>query len=64
MSPFVEQELADTAAKPDKENIQIVSAFNRISAEAEAVEWVNPNLGAITTSGRTVKSNGKMLGRH
>ena len=59
-----EQELADSAAKPDTENIQIVSAFNRISAEAEAVEWVNPNLGAKTRSGRTVKSNTKMLGWH
>jgi hypothetical protein len=36
-----EQELADSAAKSDSQNIQIVSAFNRISAEAEAVEWVN-----------------------
>jgi hypothetical protein len=30
-----EYELADNAAKPDSENVQ--SAFNRISAEAEAV---------------------------
>jgi hypothetical protein len=57
-----EQELADSAAKLDTDNIQIVSAFNRISAEA--VEWVNPNLGAKTRSGRTVKSNTKMLGWH
>jgi hypothetical protein len=34
-----EQELADSAAKPDLENIQIVSAYDCISAEAEAVEW-------------------------
>ena len=57
-----EQELADSAAKADSENIQIVSAFDRISAEAEAVEWVNPNLGAKTRSGRTVKPNSKMSG--
>jgi hypothetical protein len=59
-----EQKLADSAAKPDSENIQIVSAFNRIPAEAEAIEWVNPNLGAKTRSGCTVKSNTKMLGWH
>ena len=57
-----DQELADSAAKADSENIQIGSAFDRISAEAEAVEWVNPNLGATTRSGRTVKPNSKMSG--
>ncbi len=51
-----EQELADSAAKSDPAR----KHTNRISAEAKAVEWVNPNLGAITRSGRTVKSNGEM----
>jgi hypothetical protein len=59
-----DKELTDRAATPVSENIQIASAFNRISAEAEAVEWVNPNLGAKARSGRTVKSNTKMLGWH
>ncbi len=44
-----EQELADSAAARSQKtyNSLSLSAFNHISAEAEAVEWVNPNLGAI-----------------